>query len=75
MFTLLVLVQKQFSLNRKVCVAFIEFSINRKLLWSVLLKNGINGNCIVALKACKTALKSELDVDLIRLTTLTVRLG
>ena len=43
MFTLLVLVQKQFSLNRKVYVAFIEFSINRKLLWSVLLKKGVNG--------------------------------
>ena len=43
MFILLVLVQKQFSLNCKVYVAFMEFSINRKLLWSVLSKNGING--------------------------------
>ena len=43
MFTLLALVQKQVSLNRKLYVAFIDFekafdSINRKLLWPVLLK-------------------------------------
>ena len=48
MFTLLALVQKQFSLNRKLYVAFIDFekafdSINRNLLWPVLLKNGIKG--------------------------------
>ena len=51
MFTLLVLVQKQFSLNRKVYVAFIEFSINRKLLWSVLLKNGVNGKLYRCIKS------------------------
>ena len=32
-------------------------------------------NCIIALKACTTALKLELYVDLIWLTILTVRLG
>ena len=68
MFTLLALVQKQLSLNRKLYVAFIDFekafdAINGKLLLAVLLKNGINGNGIVALKAT-TALKVELDVDL-----------
>ena len=51
MFTLLVLVQKQFSLNRKVYGAFMDFSINRKLLWSVLLKNGINGKLYRCIKS------------------------
>ena len=54
MFTLLALIQKQLSLGRKLYVAFIDFekafdSVNRKLLWSVLIKNGIDGklyNCI-----------------------------
>ena len=42
-FTFLAFVQKQFSLNHKLYVAFIVFekafdSINRKLLWPILLK-------------------------------------
>ena len=57
MFTLLVLVQKQFSLNRKVYVAFMEFSINRKLLWSVLLKNGINGKLKLCIKSMWNSVK------------------
>ena len=69
MFTLLVLIRKQFSLNRKMYVSFIDFenafdSINRKLLWPILLKNGIRGNYTVASKACTTVLKLEFDVDL-----------
>ena len=51
LFALLVFVQKQFSLNRKVSAAFIEFSINRKLLWSVLLRNGINGKLYRCIKS------------------------
>eukprot|EP00745_Piridium_sociabile_P040774 TRINITY_DN79113_c0_g1_i3.p1 TRINITY_DN79113_c0_g1~~TRINITY_DN79113_c0_g1_i3.p1 ORF type:complete len:147 (-),score=2.11 TRINITY_DN79113_c0_g1_i3:18-458(-) len=48
MFTLLAIVQKQFSYNRKLYVAFIDFekafdSINRNLLWPISIKNGING--------------------------------
>jgi hypothetical protein len=48
MFTLLALVQKQFCHNRKLYVAFIDFekafdSINRNILWPILLKNGIRG--------------------------------
>jgi hypothetical protein len=48
MFTLLALIQKQFSFNRKLYVAFVDFekafdSIERNLLWPVLLKNGIKG--------------------------------
>ena len=65
MFTLLALVQKQISLNRKLYVAFIDFekgfdTINRTLLWPVLLKNGINGKLY---RCIKTALKLGLDVD------------
>ena len=48
MFTLLAAVQKQFANNRKLYVAFIDFekafdSISRKLLWPILMKNGIKG--------------------------------
>ena len=51
MFTLLALIQKQFSLNRKMYVAFIDFqkgfdSINRKLLWPILLKKWNQGKII-----------------------------
>ena len=47
-FTLFATIQKQFSLNRKLYVAFIDFekafdSISRKLLWPILIKNGIKG--------------------------------
>ena len=43
MYTLMAMVQKQFALNRKLYVAFIDFekafdSISRKLLWPILLK-------------------------------------
>ena len=46
MFTLVAMIQKQFALNRKLYAAFIDFekafdSISRKLLWPILLKNGI----------------------------------
>ena len=56
MFTLLALVQKQFSLNCKLYAAFIEFekafdSVNRKLLWPVLLKNGINAKLYRCMKS------------------------
>ena len=47
MFTLMAMIQKQFALNRKLYVAFIDVekafdSISRKL-WPILLKNGITG--------------------------------
>ena len=69
MFTLLVLIRKQFSLNRKMHLAFIDFekafdSMNRKLLWPILLKNGIKGNLYRCIKACTIVLKLEFDVDL-----------
>ena len=58
MFTLMAMIQKQFALKRKLNVAFIDFekafdSISRKLLWPILLKNGIKGvRSISALEVC-----------------------
>ena len=62
MFTLLALVQKQFSLNCKLYVAFIDFqkasdSVNRKLLWPVLLKNGIKGKLYRCIKSMYNSVK------------------
>ena len=62
MFTLLALIQKQFSLNRKLYVAFIDFektfdSINRKLLWPILLKNGIKGKLYRCIKKMYNSVK------------------
>ena len=60
--TLLAFVQKQFSLNRKLYVAFIDFekafdSINRKLLWPILLKNGISGQLYRCIKSVYNSVK------------------
>ena len=54
MYTLMAFIQKQFSLNRKLYVAFIDFekafdSINRSILWPILLRTGIRGKCIIVL--------------------------
>ena len=56
MFTLLACVQKQLSLNRKLYVAFVDFekcfdSINRNLLWKVLIKNGVKGKLLRCLRS------------------------
>ena len=69
LFTLLALIQKQFSLNRKMYVAFIDFekafeSINRKLIWTILLKNGIKGKLYRCIKSMYNSVKVEFDVDL-----------
>ena len=79
MFTLLALIQKQFSLNRKMYVAFIDFekafeSINRKLIWTILLKNGIKGKLYRCIKSMYNSVKVEFDVDLSWPTTLSVQL-
>ena len=62
MFTLLALIQKQFSLNRKMYVAVIDFekafdSIDRKLLWPILLKNGIRGKLYRCIKSMYNSVK------------------
>jgi hypothetical protein len=57
MYALMAFVQKQFCLNRKLYVAFIDFekafdSVNRSLLWPILVKYGICGkllNCIMSM--------------------------
>ena len=51
-----------FCLNRKLYVAFIDFEksfdfINRKLLWPVLLKNGINGKLYHCIKSMYNSVK------------------
>jgi hypothetical protein len=55
-FVLMACVQKQFALNRKLYVAFIDFqkafdSINRHLLWPILNKNGIKGKLLRCIKS------------------------
>ena len=65
MFTLLAFVQKQFSLNRKLYVAFIDFekafdSINRSLLWPILLKYGIHGKLFRCVKSMYASVKSRV---------------
>ena len=62
MFTLLAFVQKQFSFNRKLYVAFIDFekafdSINKELLWPILLKNGISGKLYRRIKSMYNSVK------------------
>ena len=62
MFILLALIQKQFSSNRKMYVAFIDFekafeSINRKLIWTILLKNGIKGKLYRCIKSMYNSVK------------------
>ena len=65
MFTLLPLVQKQFSHNRKLYVAFIDFekafdSINRNILWPILLKNGIRGKLFRCIKCMYDVVKARV---------------
>ena len=63
MYTLMACIQKQFSLNRKLYVAFIDFekafdSVNRTILWPILLKAGICGKmfkCIMSMYECVRA--------------------
>ena len=63
MFTLMACIQKQFSMNRKLYVAFIDFekafdSVNRTILWSTLLNAGICGKlfkCVMSMYACVRA--------------------
>ena len=77
-FTLFAAVQKQFSKNRKLYVAFIDFqkafdSISRKLLWPVLVKNRIHGKLLNCIKSMYSDVKAKVRsgskfTDLIRCT-------
>ena len=66
MFTLLAFVQKQFAGSRKLYVAFIDFekafdSINRNLLWPILLKNGIKGKLFRCIKSMHSNVKVRVS--------------
>ena len=65
MFTLMAFIQKQFSLNRKLYVAFIDFekafdSVNRSILWSILLKNGIKGKLLRCIMSMYNNVKARI---------------
>ena len=65
MFTLMACVQKQLCLHRKLYVAFIDFqkafdSINRNLLWGVLVKNGIKGKLFRCVKSMYLSVKARV---------------
>ena len=58
-------IQKQFALNRKLYVAFIDFekafdSILRKLLWPILLKNGIKGRLYKCVRSMYENVKATI---------------
>ena len=64
-FTLLAIVQKQLSLNRKLYVAFIDFqkafdSISRKLLWPIQQKQGIRGKLFRCVKSMYDVVKARV---------------
>ena len=64
-FTLLAIVQKQLSLNRKLYVTFIDFqkafdSISRKLLWPTLQKQGIHGKLFRCVKSIYDVVKARV---------------
>ena len=67
LFTRMACVQKQFNAqsNRKLYVAFIDFekafdSINRHLLWPILLKNGIHGKLFRCIKSMYSNVKARV---------------
>jgi hypothetical protein len=65
LFTLLACVQKQFNMNRKLYVAFIDFekcfdTINRNLLWPVLLKNSIKGKLFRCVRSMYVSVKARV---------------
>ena len=80
MFTLLACIQKQFNsnYNRKLYVAFIDFekafdSINRFLLWPILIKNRVSGKLFRGIKSMYRCVKARIRcgfklTDVIRCT-------
>ena len=62
-------VQKQFNnnKNRKLYVAFIDFqkcfdTINRNILWPILMKNGIEGKLMKCIKSMYESVKARVKV-------------
>lgn len=67
-FTLFSLVQKQFSNNKKLYVAFIDFKkafdmVDRNKLWSILRKRGIKGKMYNAIKSMYSVVKARVKVN------------
>lgn len=67
LFTLLACVQKQFSRtnNRKLYIAFIDFqkcfdTINRNLLWPILVKNGVKGKLFRCVRSMYESVKARV---------------
>ena len=61
-FTVYALVQKQFSLNRKVYVSFVDFrkafdTVKRHVLWNILLNIGVCGKMLSALQSMYKSVK------------------
>ena len=72
-FTLHAAIERQFANNSKLYVAFIDFkkaydSVNRNILWSVLLRSGIQGKMLRTIKAMyasvQACVKSNATTDL-----------
>ena len=64
-FTLMAAIEKQFANNRKLYVAFIDFekafdSINRNLLWPILIKNGVTGKLLKCIKSMYNVVKARI---------------
>ena len=64
-FTLMACVQKQFSNNRKLYACFIDFekcfdTINRNLLWPILIKNGIKGKLFKCIRSMYQRVKARV---------------
>jgi len=65
LFTLISCIVKQFSKNRKLYVAFIDFekcfdSINRNLLWPILIKNGVKGKMFRCVRSMYDSVKARV---------------
>jgi hypothetical protein len=64
-FTLLAAIQRQFANNQKLYVAFVDFekafdSVSRKLLWPVLIKNGIRGKLYKCVRSMYKEVKARI---------------
>ena len=65
MFTLMSCIQKQFCMNRKLYVAFIDFekafdSINRQCLWPILIKQGVKGKLFRSIRSMYENVKVKI---------------
>ena len=64
-YSTMAIIQKEFTLNRKLYVAFIDFekafeAISRKLLWPILFKNGIKGRLYKCVRSMYENVKARI---------------